>query len=73
MATPRPPDAARRENEAACLSCKRSFRNDGGIWQLFWPHGKVEGDVTEIVKKFYEKKKRRGKLPLLFGFRNLIN
>ena len=39
---------------ANCKGCKASFKCEDGIWQLFWPHEKVEGDVTDLVKSFYE-------------------
>ncbi|MCA8943053.1 MAG: methyltransferase domain-containing protein [Planctomycetes bacterium] len=43
-----------REHAATCAGCQQSFHQDDGIWQLFAPHEKVEGDVTEAVKAFYE-------------------
>ncbi|MFO0974067.1 MAG: carbamoyltransferase N-terminal domain-containing protein [Phycisphaerae bacterium] len=39
---------------AACGGCGKKFSQNEGIWQLFWPHEKVDGDVTEMVKSFYE-------------------
>jgi carbamoyltransferase len=39
---------------AACRTCSAQFRKEDGIWQLFWPHEKTAGDVTDIVKQFYE-------------------
>lgn len=39
---------------AECTGCGVVFANDGGIWQMFWPHEKTEGDVTDIVTQFYE-------------------
>ena len=39
-----------------CLGCDKSFNVDSGIPQLFAPHDPAQqkGDVTEIVKAFYE-------------------
>jgi uncharacterized protein YbaR (Trm112 family) len=39
-----------------CVACAKSFNVDGGIPQLFAPHDPAQqtGDVTEIVKAFYE-------------------
>jgi carbamoyltransferase len=39
---------------AVCEACGRLFPRTDGIYQLFWPHDGGEGDVTEIVKAFYE-------------------
>ncbi len=39
---------------ARCRGCGARFGRGDGIWQLFWPHEKTDGDVTEIVKQFYE-------------------
>jgi SAM-dependent methyltransferase len=39
---------------ATCQACGAAFTCDDGIWQLFHPHEKVEGDVTDLVKSFYE-------------------
>ncbi|MGH7287480.1 MAG: class I SAM-dependent methyltransferase, partial [Myxococcota bacterium] len=39
---------------ARCAGCGTSFRSEDGIWRLFAPHEMTEGDVTEIVKRFYE-------------------
>jgi len=47
-------DLARRDEKAVCASCGHAFGKDSGIWQLFWPHEKAEGDVTGTVKSFYE-------------------
>ncbi|MFQ5428882.1 MAG: carbamoyltransferase N-terminal domain-containing protein [Phycisphaerae bacterium] len=41
-------------DRARCRDCGRDYRRAEGIWQLFWPHEKTEGDVTDIVKQFYE-------------------
>ena len=40
--------------KAACKGCRAKFSCNDGIWELFWPHEKVEGDVTNLVKSFYE-------------------
>jgi SAM-dependent methyltransferase len=39
-----------------CAGCGRAFRTEDGVPLLFWPHDTVgdPGDVTEIVKGFYE-------------------
>jgi SAM-dependent methyltransferase len=38
-----------------CLGCGHQFALDGRIPLLFWPNeGRPDGDVTEIVKSFYE-------------------
>ncbi len=42
------------EHHATCAGCGRRFENDDGIWRLFWPHERIDGDVTEVVKQFYE-------------------
>ena len=42
------------EETARCQKCNHEFRSDNGIWQMFWPHEKRDGDVNEIVKQFYE-------------------
>jgi len=39
---------------AACEKCSAAFTCNDGIWQLFSPHEKVQGDVTDLVKSFYE-------------------
>jgi len=39
---------------AACASCARRFPRTDGIYQLFWPHDGAAGDVTDVVKAFYE-------------------
>lgn len=41
-------------SRATCTGCAQAFVSEEGIWRLFHPHEKVEGDVTEIVKSFYE-------------------
>jgi carbamoyltransferase len=46
--------AAQLSRSATCNACGARFTCDDGIWQLFAPHEKVEGDVTELVKSFYE-------------------
>ena len=42
------------DNRAICGNCKQTFNRKDGIWQLFWSHETVDGDVTEMVKGFYE-------------------
>jgi carbamoyltransferase len=42
------------EDAARCEGCGKIFERKEGIWCLFWPHDEVRGDVTEIVKQFYE-------------------
>lgn len=39
-----------------CRQCQRTFKSDSGIALLFWPAGDEipSGDVTDIVKAFYE-------------------
>ncbi|MEK6644555.1 MAG: carbamoyltransferase N-terminal domain-containing protein [Planctomycetota bacterium] len=39
---------------ASCKGCSAQYKCDDGIWQLFSPHEKVDGDVTDMVKSFYE-------------------
>ena len=39
---------------APCKGCGKEFTERDGIWQVFWPHEKTDGDVTDIVKQFYE-------------------
>lgn len=39
---------------ATCADCAAVYTPDDGIWQLFAPHEKVDGDVTDAVKAFYE-------------------
>ena len=39
---------------AVCAGCGQQFAQHDGIWQMFWPHERVDGDVTDIVKQFYE-------------------
>jgi len=41
-------------SKATCTGCARSFVSEEGIWRLFHPHEATTGDVTEIVKSFYE-------------------
>src|SRR5581483_5378537 len=43
-------------NRARCASSGHVFEREDGIWKLFWPHETMSdpGDVTEIVKAFYE-------------------
>ena len=44
-----------REGDVArCTHCQERFSKENGIWRLFAPHEKHEGDVTELVKSFYE-------------------
>ncbi len=44
-----------REGDVArCTRCHESFSKEEGIWRLFAPHEKYDGDVTELVKSFYE-------------------
>jgi SAM-dependent methyltransferase len=39
----------------SCDGCARSFSGEDGIPRLFWPtEARVTGDVTDIVKAFYE-------------------
>ena len=40
---------------ARCTACGERFSREGGVWRFFWPHEKHDGDVTELVKSFYEK------------------
>lgn len=40
--------------KAGCAGCKLNFPRENGIWQLFRPHERTGGDVTELVKSFYE-------------------
>jgi SAM-dependent methyltransferase len=47
-------ELAARHEGAVCAACGRSFPRTNGIHQLFWPHDQASGDVTEIVKAFYE-------------------
>ncbi len=42
-------------SSAECSGCHTMFKCDDGIWQLFWPHEPFEGDVTEVVREFYER------------------
>ena len=41
-------------DKARCGACDRTFVREEGIWRFFWPHQKIDGDVTEAVKAFYE-------------------
>jgi len=41
-------------SKAQCAACQRVFVREEGIWRLFHPHEATDGDVTEIVKSFYE-------------------
>jgi len=41
-------------SSSACQGCKKTFECEEGIWKMFWPHERVEGDVTDVVKSFYE-------------------
>jgi len=41
-------------SRATCGGCTRTFVSEEGIWRFFHPHEKTDGDVTEIVKSFYE-------------------
>ena len=43
-----------RLGSARCRGCGTAFTSEDGIWQLFWPHETTDGDVTEMVKAFYE-------------------
>lgn len=45
-----------REAGLACVGCGRVFPTENGIHRMFWPHEGVDrdGDVTEMVKAFYE-------------------
>ncbi len=45
---------SRDESGARCTACKRVFVQEDGIWRLFHPHEPHEGDVTDLVKGFYE-------------------
>jgi carbamoyltransferase len=47
-------ELAARHEGAVCAACGRSFPRTNGVHQLFWPHDQASGDVTEIVKAFYE-------------------
>jgi len=44
------------EERLTCSGCARAFATDSGVPLLFFPHDPEEqkGDVTEIVKAFYE-------------------
>jgi carbamoyltransferase len=44
----------RNGDAARCEKSGHDFSRADGIWQLFEPHEKIEGDVTEAVKAFYE-------------------
>jgi carbamoyltransferase len=41
-------------DRARCRGCGKEYTRAEGIWQMFAPHEKVEGDVTDLVKSFYE-------------------
>jgi carbamoyltransferase len=43
-----------RGDAAECAACRHTFTSEDGIWRLFWPHERTEGDVTDAVKQFYE-------------------
>jgi carbamoyltransferase len=47
---------ARHDAALRCSACRRDFRIEDGIPQLFWPHESIGDatDVTEVVKAFYE-------------------
>jgi carbamoyltransferase len=47
---------SRRDDAYRCATCAREFPIEDGIPRLFWPHEGMDGggDVTEIVKAFYE-------------------
>jgi SAM-dependent methyltransferase/uncharacterized protein YbaR (Trm112 family) len=44
------------DDQVICTGCNRNFNVDSGIPQLFAPNDpeKFKGDVTEVVKSFYE-------------------
>lgn len=42
------------DNSLSCTNCGRTFGFDSGIPLLYWPTSGVGGDVTELVKAFYE-------------------
>lgn len=42
-------------DRATCMNCAQTFERDDGIWRFYWPHEKIDGDVTETVKQFYER------------------
>jgi carbamoyltransferase len=39
---------------ATCRACAARFTHRDGIWELFRPHDGARGDVTELVREFYE-------------------
>ena len=43
-----------QQGEARCTACGRRFTCREGVWEMYWPHEPAQGDVTEIVKSFYE-------------------
>jgi carbamoyltransferase len=47
-------ELSREGDTAKCRKCGHVFKYEEGIWKFFWPHEKVQGDVTELVKSFYE-------------------
>ena len=47
-------ELAARGDMAVCGACRTRFTRRHGIWEFFWPHERTAGDVTDIVKKFYE-------------------
>jgi len=49
-------ELVRGPDEWRCSGCRHGFPVVDGIPQLFWPHDEIsrDGDVTEVVKSFYE-------------------
>ena len=45
---------SRSGSSSTCQGCRKEYECEDGIWKMFWPHERVEGDVTDIVKSFYE-------------------
>jgi SAM-dependent methyltransferase len=41
-------------DRAACKGCAKTFAREEGIWRLFQPSEPFDGDVTQLVKGFYE-------------------
>lgn len=39
---------------AKCRGCGAARAKDGGIWRMFQPSAPFDGDITQIVKGFYE-------------------
>ncbi len=39
---------------ATCNGCAKSFAREEGIWRLFHPSEPYDGDITQLVKGFYE-------------------